>query len=186
MIPTLTTERLTLRPWRDADRGPVAAITADPEVMRFFARSRDRAQSDAWLARVHNHFERTGFGIFAVDAHDLHGTPLIGFVGLSTVPDTIPSAPAVEAVWTLGRAFWRRGYALEAATAAIRDGFSRIGLPEIVAFTAVINTPSRGVMEKLGMQRDPADDFDHPAVPEGNPVRPHVVYRLPRPASAEA
>ena len=181
MIPTLTTARLTLRPWQDADRDPVAAITADPVVMRFFARPRDRAQSDAWVGRVRAHWDRHGFGIFAACAHDLPGTPLIGFVGLATAPDTLACAPAVEAVWTLGQAYWRRGYAAEAAAAVIQDGFTRLDLPEIVAFTAVINTPSRGVMEKLGMTRDPAEDFDHPAVPEGYAVRRHVLYRLARP-----
>ncbi len=172
----LTTPRLLLRPWRDDDREPVAAITGDPDVMRYFLRGRDRAQSDAWVARVRAHFDRHGFGIWAVEAPGV--APLIGFVGLSTVPDNIPSAPAVEAVWTLGKAYWRQGYVTEAARAAMQDGFERLRLAEIVAFTAVVNAPSRGVMEKLGMRRDPADDFDHPSVPQGHALCRHVVYRL--------
>jgi ribosomal-protein-alanine N-acetyltransferase len=171
----LTTERLILRPWRDADLEPVAAITADPEVMRFFHLTRTRAQSDAWVARTQAHIERTGFGIWAVEAPGV--APLIGFVGLNTVPAELPCAPAVEAVWTLGAAWWRQGYCAEAARAALQDGFTRLGLAEIVAFTAAINTPSQGVMRAIGMTRDPNGDFEHPRVPEGSPVRPHVLYR---------
>lgn len=180
-VPTLRTERLLLRPWQPDDLAAVAAITADPEVMRFFHRPRDRAQSDAWVARTQAHFDRHGFGIHAVEAPGL--APFIGFVGLSVVPGQIPCAPAVEAVWTLGRPWWGHGYAAEAAAAAIRDGFARLALREIVAFTATVNQPSQRVMQKLGMTRDPADDFDHPLVPEGSPLRRHVVYRT-RPAPA--
>lgn len=153
----------------------MAEITSDPEVMRFFYRGRDRAQSDAWVSRVQAHFERHGFGIWAVEAPGV--ADFIGFVGLSTVPDNIPCAPAVEAVWTLGRPYWRQGYVTEAARAAILDGFERLRLKEVVAFTATVNAPSRGVMEKLGMTHDPADDFDHPLVPAGHPLCRHVVYR---------
>jgi RimJ/RimL family protein N-acetyltransferase len=171
----LTTERLILRPWRESDLEPVAAITADPQVMRFFHLTRTRDQSDAWVARAQSHIDRTGFGIWAVEAPGV--APLIGFVGLSTVPDILPCAPAVEAVWTLGAAWWRQGYCTEAANAAVQDGFTRLGLSEIVAFTAAINLPSQGVMRAIGMQRDPNGDFDHPRVPAGSPVRPHVLYR---------
>ncbi len=171
----IRTERLLLRPWRDADLAPVAAITADPAVMAFFHLTRSRPQSDAWVARTQAHIDRHGFGIWAVEAPGV--APLIGFVGLSTVPADLPCAPAVEAVWTLGAAWWRRGYAAEAATAALRDGFTRLGLAEIVAFTAASNTPSQAVMRAIGMTRDPKGDFDHPRVPEGHPLRPHVLYR---------
>lgn len=176
---TIATDRLLLRPWRPSDLAAVAAVTADPETMRYFFNRRDRAQSDAWAGRVQAHFDRHGFGIWAVEAPKV--APFIGFVGLSTVPETLACAPAVEAVWTLGRAYWRHGYAAEAARAAIADGFGRVGLAEIVAFTAVVNAPSRGMMESLGMVRDPAEDFDHPAAPAGHPLSRHVLYRLGRP-----
>ncbi len=171
----LTTARLILRPWREADLEPVAAITADPEVMRFFHLTRTRAQSDAWVERAQAHIDRTGFGIWAVEAPGV--APLIGFVGLSTVPADLPCAPAVEAVWTLGAAWWRQGYCTEAAKAAVQDGFTRLALHEVVAFTATVNTPSQAVMHAIGMTRDPAGDFDHPRVPEGHALRPHVLYR---------
>jgi RimJ/RimL family protein N-acetyltransferase len=177
----LTTKRLILRPWQEADRDAVAAIFADPQVMRFFTGTRDRAQSDAWVDRTVAHFHRNGFGLWAVEARNV--APFIGFVGLSEVPADIPCAPAVEAVWTLGQPFWNRGYASEAAQAAMQDGFERHGLAEIVAFTAEVNTPSRAVMERLGMVHDRNGDFDHPRVTAGNRLRRHVLYRLPRPRS---
>lgn len=180
----LTTPRLILRPWRESDQAPLADITADPEVMRFFNLVRTRAQSDAWMARAQAHIERTGFGIWAVEAPGV--APLIGFVGLSTVPAEIPCAPAVEAVWTLGRPWWRRGYCSEAAAAAVADGFTRLGLPDIVAFTAALNTPSQAVMRKIGMTRDPLGDFDCPRVAEGHKLQPHVLYRIKNPAGARA
>lgn len=172
----IVTERLILRPWRHSDLPLVAEISADPEVMRFFSLTRTREQSDAWVARTQAHIDRTGFGIWAVEAPGV--APLIGFVGLSTVPERVPCAPAVEGVWTLGRPWWRRGYCLEAARAAFADGFGRLGLDEIVAFTTPANEPSRAVMRALGMRHDAAGDFIHPLLPEGHPFGPHVLYRL--------
>ncbi len=178
----LTTPRLILRSWRDSDLEPVAAITADPVVMHYFHIVRSRAQSDAWVARTQAHIDRHGFGIWAVEAPGVAG--LIGFVGLSTVPAELPCAPAIEAVWTFGQAWWRQGYCTEAARAALADGFERLRLAEIVAFTAAINGPSRGVMEKIGMAHDVPGDFDHPRVPDGDPLRPHALYRIQNPAGA--
>jgi ribosomal-protein-alanine N-acetyltransferase len=172
----LTTPRLILREWRDKDLEPLAAMTSDPEVMRYFTGIRDRSRSDAWAARVRAHFEQHGFGIWAVEAPGVG--PFLGFVGFSIIPPDFPTGPGVEIVWTLARAFWRRGYALEAARAALDDGLGRLWLPEILAFTAAINTPSRALMERLGMQRDPAGDFDHPSIPEGHPLCRHVLYRI--------
>ena len=169
----IRTARLILRPWREADRAPCAAMTTDPEVMRYFGMLRERPASDAWIDRTRAHFDREGFGIWAVEAPVV--APFIGFVGLSRVPDFLPDAGGIEAVWTLDRAFWRRGYAREAAAAAMEDGFGRLGIGEIVAFTAAINAPSRGVMLALGMRYEAA--FEHPKLPEGSPLRAHVVYR---------
>jgi RimJ/RimL family protein N-acetyltransferase len=172
----LRTERLLLRPWREPDRAPLAAITGDPVVMRYFSIIRSPAQSDAWMDRTQAHIDRTGFGIWAVEIPGV--ADLIGFVGLSTIPPDMPPFPGVELAWTLGAEFWGRGYAPEAARAAAEDGFARLGLSEIVAFTAATNAPSRRVMEKAGMELDPLACFDNPRVPAGHLLRRHVVYRL--------
>ena len=182
--PILRTDRLILRPWEDADLPLVAEITADPEVMRHFHITRDRAQSDAWVAKTQAHIDKNGFGILAVEAPGL--ARLIGFVGLSIVPDRIPCAPAVEAVWTLGSRWWRQGFCTEAAQAVLRDGFDRLGLDEIVAMTAEKNEASRSVMIKLGMKRDISGNFGHPFVPECHAMHRHVLYRLPRPAGVNS
>ena len=182
--PILRTDRLILRPWEDADLPLVAEITSDPEVMRHFHITRARAQSDAWVARTQAHIDTHGFGVLAVEAPGV--AKLIGFVGLSTVPASIPCAPAVEAVWTLGSQFWRQGFCTEAAQAVIKDGFERLGLQEIVAMTAAANEPSQAVMRKLGMKRDFLDDFGHPFVPADHAMYRHVLYRLPRPDGVNA
>ena len=174
----LTTDRLILRNWREDDLPLVTEITSDPEVMRYFHIVRSRAQSDAWVSRTQAHIDIYGFGVFAVEAPGV--SPLIGFAGLSTVPSNVPCAPGVEAVWTFGSAWWRQGYATEAARAVIADGFSRLSLDEIVAFTAVANMPSQGVMKKLGMKRDFSGDFGHPFVPSDHPMHRHVLYRINR------
>ena len=177
----LRTERLLLRPWRDADLAPCAEMTADPAVMRLFVSARTREQSDAWVARARAHFDREGFGIWAVEAPGV--ADFIGFVGLSRVPEAMGFA-GVEAVWTLAAAHWRRGYATEAARAAVQDGFERLGLAEIVAFTTPENAGSRAVMRALGMTHDPAEDFDHKLVPPGHRLRRHVLYRIARPSGS--
>jgi RimJ/RimL family protein N-acetyltransferase len=171
----LRTPRLLLRDWREADLAACAEMTADPEVMRFFPGTRTRAESDAWVERTRAHLAREGFGLLAVEAPGV--ADFIGFVGLSRVPDWMPCPGSVEAVWTLAAPFWRRGYATEAAKAAMADGFTRLGLGEIVAFTAAVNLPSQGVMRALGMTHDPADDFDHPRVPREHPLCRHVLFR---------
>lgn len=171
----LTTARLILRCWRESDRADLAAITADPRTMRFFAGVRGAAQSDAWMERTQAHIDRLGFGIWAAE---LPGSGLIGFVGLSTIPADLPVAPGVELVWTLGAAWWGQGYAPEAARAAAADGFERLCLAELVAFTAAVNAPSRRVMDKLGMLLDPMAAFDHPRIAPGHVLRRHVLYRL--------
>ncbi|CAA9336324.1 MAG: Acetyltransferase, GNAT family [uncultured Nocardioidaceae bacterium] len=171
----LRTQRLVLRPWTEADREPFAAMGADPEVMRHFPGLLDRAASDAFVDRCMQRFTDQGWGLWVVDRGGF-----LGFTGLSPVPPTLPCAPAVEVGWRLARNAWGQGYATEAGRAALSYGFDVLGLDEIVSFTATLNLPSIAVMQRLGMTRDPAEDFDHPGVPVGHPVRRHVLYRLRR------
>lgn len=171
----IQTERLLLRQWTDEDFEPFAALNADPEVMQFFPSVQTRAESDAAAAGNRAHIEKHGWGLWAVEI--THTGEFIGFTGLWSVPPEFPFSPAVEVGWRLARAYWGQGFATEAARAAVYFGFGDLGLDEIVSMTTAANERSWRVMEKLGMTRDPADDFDHPRVPEGHALRRHVLYR---------
>jgi RimJ/RimL family protein N-acetyltransferase len=177
-IPTLTTERLRLRAFRDDDAPALAAMNADPEVMAWMSRALDRAQSDGFLRRIREHWVADGFGLWAVER--IQDGAFLGFGGLAPPAFEAPFGPAVEVGWRLARHAWGRGYATEAGAAAVRYGFEVLGLEEIVSFTAVGNVRSRRVMEKLGLTHDPADDFEYPLVPPDHKVRRQVLYRIPR------
>ncbi len=176
--PELLTERLRLRRWRRADRPPFAAMNGDPQVMEHFPAPLTAAESDAFVDRIEAAFDDRGFGLWAVELIDSGG--FAGYVGLWPAEFEAHFTPAVEVGWRLAHRFWGHGYATEGARAAALDGFDRVGLDEIVSFTATVNVRSRRVMEKIGMRHDPGDDFEHPALSAGHPLRPHVLYRLGR------
>src|SRR5689334_12753197 len=154
-------------------------MNADPRVMEFFPAPLSREESDALITRIEAGFDRHGFGLWALEVRETG--EFIGFTGLAPPEFEAHFTPAVEVGWRLAAPAWGRGYATEAARAAIAFGFERAGLEEIVSMTSVLNERSRAVMERLGMSRDPADDFDHPGIPAGHPLRRHVLYRLSAP-----
>jgi RimJ/RimL family protein N-acetyltransferase len=170
----LRTARLLLRAPVAEDLEAFLAMSADPDVMRFLT-PLDRAGATKRFEAALAHMDEHGFGEWAVEVPG--EAPFIGLIGLRHVTLDVPFVPAVEAAWRLARPYWRRGYAHEAASAAMADGFGRLGFDEIVAFTVPANTASQAVMRSLGMTRDPAEDFDHPRLPEGHPLRRHVLYR---------
>jgi ribosomal-protein-alanine N-acetyltransferase len=176
-MPTLRTDRLILRPWRDEDLEPFAALNQDPAVMEFFPSLLDRSESDAMAGRIRGHFEREGFGLWAVEVPGV--APFIGFTGVQR-PTFMPG---VEVGWRLAQPYWRAGYATEAARASIAWGFAQLELAEIIAMVVPDNVRSQRVMEKLGMRRDPGADFEHPRIAAGNPRRAHWLFRLPRPGA---
>lgn len=171
----LHTERLVLRQWRAEDRDPWAALNADPEVMAHFPSVLTREQSDDFVQRHHGLLETRGWGLWAVEV--VGEAPFIGFVGLAEPGFEASFTPCVEVGWRLARQHWGKGYASEAARAALAFGFEDVDLEEIVSFTAVGNARSRRVMEKLGMTE--AFEFDHPRL-AGDPLERHVLYRLAR------
>ena len=173
------TERLILRRWRNADRDPFAEMNADPAVVEHLQGPMSRERSDDFIDRIEAHWEANGWGLWAVEVAD--GEPFVGYVGLWPA-DYVTGEPMVEVGWRLARAHWGHGYATEAARAALRFGFEAVGLDEIVSFTVPQNERSRSVMERIGLRRDPAGDFDHRRVDAAlypKLVR-HVFYRLKR------
>jgi RimJ/RimL family protein N-acetyltransferase len=174
----LSTLRLILREWRDSDLAPYAALNADPEVRKHFAALLTTAESNDEAARIRQHFADHGFGFFAVGVPSV--SDFIGFNGIACGSFDLPGRGTDwhEIGWRYARAHWGHGYAIEGAQAVVDHAFRELHLAEVIAITTPANRRSRKVMERLGMTHDPADDFDHPNLPEGHPARPHVLYRM--------
>ena len=173
----IVTPRLILRRWRETDLPLFAEQNADPITMRFLGGPLTSVESDAYAARMEANHETHGFGKWAVEAPGV--APFIGAIGLAHVRIDAPFVPAVEIAWRLNSRYWGQGFATEAARAAMTDGFERAALIEIVAMTALLNTSSMRVMERLGMTR--SIEFDYPKYPPGHPLRRHILYRAARP-----
>ena len=176
----IRTSRLLMRRWQDSDLAPFAALNGDPETMRYFPEPLDRAASDAFVERIEARFQQQGYGLWALE---LTATgEFVGYTGLNPMPDGVPGAGDMEVGWRLARHAWHHGYATEAARAAVAVAFDGAGLAELWSMTAVLNEPSQAVMRRIGMAE--AARFGHPRIPEGNELRPHVVFHLARPAES--
>ena len=151
-------------------------MNADAAVMEHFHEPLTRRQSDELVERIEGGFEANGFGLWALEVRA--SGEFIGFTGLAVPGFEAHFTPAVEVGWRLARSAWGYGYATEAGRAALSFGFEELRLAEVVSFTTAANRRSRAVMERIGMSRDPEDDFDHPSLPPGHPQRPHILYRL--------
>jgi RimJ/RimL family protein N-acetyltransferase len=171
----IETPRLTLREWRESDREPFAAVNADPAVMEFFEAPQSRTTSDASINAWQAQFAAQGWSNWAVELRE--SAEFIGFTGLSVPRRTFSFSPCVEVGWRLARKAWGNGYATEAAHASLRVAFRQLALPEVVSFTTVSNLRSRAVMERIGM-RNTNQDFEHPGITEGHPLRLHCLYRI--------
>jgi ribosomal-protein-alanine N-acetyltransferase len=174
--PELRTERLLLRRWRAEDRAPFADLNADPRVMEFFPKALSRAESDAMVERIEARFDELGYGLWAVEVPGV--APFVGFVGLALQGPEYPFGPAVEVGWRLAHASWGLGYATEGAHAVLRCGTDTFGITEFVSMTAKLNLRSQRVMRRLGMTHHARDDFEHPNLPIGHALRPHVLFRI--------
>jgi RimJ/RimL family protein N-acetyltransferase len=172
----ISTDRLLMRRWLESDRAPFAVLNADPETMRFFPETLDRAASDALVDRIEMWFDQLGYGLWALEVAQTG--KFIGFTGLNPMPDGAPGAGGVEIGWRLARHAWHQGYATEAASAALAVAFDGIGLNEIWSKTAVLNQPSQAVMRRLGLTE--VARFNHPRLPAGHPLRVHVTYHRSR------
>ncbi len=176
----LTTTRLLLRDWKNTDREPFAALNADPRVMRFMPTCLAANESDALLDRIQEQFRKHGCGLFATELRT--SGAFIGFIGLAVPEFKAKFTPCVEVGWRLSAENWNQGLATEGAQAVLRHAFEILKLSELVSFTVPANLASRRVMEKIGMVHSSSDDFDHPSLTEGHPLRRHVLYRITRSA----
>lgn len=172
----LSTKRLLLREWQETDRLVFAAMNSDPEVMKFFLATLTKEESDALIKRCKQHFASHGFGLWALELKET--SQFIGFTGLMIPSFASHFTPCVEIGWRIASPFWNKGYATEAALAVLQFAFEKTDLQEIVSFTTSKNLASRRVMEKIGMTRNPADDFEHPKLPTSHPLSKHVLYRI--------
>ncbi|MFN4174490.1 MAG: GNAT family N-acetyltransferase, partial [Parachlamydiaceae bacterium] len=172
----IKTSRLILRQWQDSDLAPFAALNADPRVREFFPSLQSREESDRDVKCASDHLARYGWGFWAVSL--IETGEFIGFIGLEDIYFQAHFTPAVEIGWRLAFDYWGKGYATEGAKAALKYGFETLRLDQIVSFTPVSNMRSRRVMEKIGMHHNKEDDFDHPKLIEGHPLRKHVLYRI--------
>lgn len=178
---TIETPRLLLRPWQGRDRAPFAAVNADPAVRRYYYPSLLSAgESAAVLDAAMTGFAADGFGFLAVERKS--DGALIGGAGLSRPGPEVPGDDQVEIGWILGQAYWRQGYATEASLAWLDAGWRRFGLDTVIGYTSAVNMGSRRTMERVGMRHVPEADFDDITVPVGDALRPHVLYRIDRPA----
>jgi len=172
----IKTERLILRQWSEKDLEPFARLNADPRVMEYFPALLSSEESDAMVKRLSEHIETHGWGFMAASL--VETGELIGFIGMNHVNFSAPFVPAVEIGWRLAYDYWGKGYATEGALGCLTYGFKTLMLSEVVSFTPTQNFRSMAVMERIGMHRYPADDFEHPRLSEGHPLRRHVLYRL--------
>jgi RimJ/RimL family protein N-acetyltransferase len=168
------TARLLLRRWHDTDRTPFAAMGANPKVMRYFPSLLSKEESDALVSHADGLFDEYGYGLWAVE-HFGSGS-FIGFTGLAPMPEGVPGAGGIEVGWRLAHPYWGHGYATEAAHAALTFAFDTLKLNEVNSITATINTPSRAVMERLGMTL--TNQFNHPKVASNSKLKPHVRYTI--------
>ena len=176
----LRSDRLILRTWRDSDFEPFARMNRDPEVMQFYPSAMTEEQSRTRADKLAGYYETPGYRHWIIEAPG--AAPFVGVIGLKPVPFDAHFTPAIEVGWRLAKDQWRKGYASEAARAVFQHGFTTCGLEEIVAFTAVINERSRALMDRLGMTRSPADDFENPEMDAAHPLRPHVLHRIANPS----
>ena len=172
----LETDRLVLRSWTEEDRAPFSALNNDPDVMRYFPSLQSLEVSNASIAKRMKHDREYGVCFWAADLRDTG--QFIGFVGIEYVAEDIPGKGSLEIGWRIDKDHWGKGLAPEGAKACLAYAFGPLKVTEVVSFTSKNNLPSQRVMEKIGMTREHENDFDHPAVLDGHPIKPHVFYRI--------
>lgn len=172
----IRTKRLILRQWYEEDLESFAALNADTRVMEYFPSVKTFEESTKEYEAILEHFKKQGYGFWAVSERSK--TNFIGFIGLRYIDFSASFTPAVEIGWRLAYDYWGKGYATEGAHASLKYGFEILKLPEIISFTSTHNARSQAVMKRIGMHRNPQEDFDHPKLPKEHKLSRHVLYRI--------
>ena len=172
----IQTPRLILRQWQDSDTAPFIQMCANDEVMRYFLKTLDATEATVFLEHIRTDIEKRGWGLFAVE---LKATgEFIGFIELHVHPPEFEMADAPEIGWRLLPQYWHQGYATEGAKAVLKYAFRTLRLEKVISFTACVNTPSKRVMQKIGLEK--VGEFDHPLVPADHILCRHVLYEKQR------
>lgn len=169
------TKRLRLRQWQDADLVEFSRLNSDPEVMKYYPAILSAERSRDMARNFRDKISRNGWGFWAVER--LQDGRFIGFVGLNAPDYDLPVTPCIEIGWRLGKEYWGRGYATEAAKACLDIAFCTLDLAEVYAFTSALNKRSQALMERIGMHNTFAN-FEHPMLPDGHALREHVLYKV--------
>lgn len=175
MTTHIETPRLILREWKDSDRAPFARMNRDPLVMEHLPRILDEKASNKLMERFQKHFREHGYGMYAIERKE--DGEFVGFAGLENVAFDAPFTPAIEIAWRFDYEYWGQGYGMETGKAVLEHAFKALGLKEVVAFTVHDNMRTIDLMERLGMKRDPAGDFDYPGLRKDHPLGHFVLYR---------
>lgn len=168
----IETDRLLLRRWRNSDLEPFIYMNNSPEVMRYFPGVLTAGETTQFHQRILQEFAQYGYGLYA--AEEKRSGSFMGFIGFHRANMDVAFCPCIEIGWRLDRRFWDRGYATEGAKACLEHGFQKLGFERVYSFTAIRNKPSQRVMQKIGLEFERY--FDHPNLPKGDPLRPHVCY----------
>ncbi|TPG08476.1 GNAT family N-acetyltransferase [Sphingomonas oligophenolica] len=175
----IETERLILRPWRDEDVPHHHAMCTDPGFMAYLGPPLTLDGAAAAAARQNAHRAATGSCFWAIEHRA--SECFVGYCGIKPGPDDTPIAGLPEIGWGIAPDRQRHGFAAEAARACLADGWARFDWPTIYAITVLGNVASWGLMERIGMRRAADMAFDHPALAQGDPLRPHITYAIDRP-----
>ena len=178
MTTIIETGRLILRTWRKEDTDHCFQINQDPKVMEYFPGLQDLETTKIFITKVNNHFDKHGYSLYATARKDTN--EFIGFIGLLVADFEAHFTPATEIGWRLSSKHWGKGFATEGAKAVLDYAFKELEIPEIVSFTAEGNAKSIKVMQKIGLQHNAGNDFDHPKLDDASPLKRHVLYRLTR------
>ena len=178
----LETGRLVLRTWMPDDLPEFIHVTNTPDGMRYLGGVQGTEVYQGLYERILVCQRQNGFCFWIAERKS--DGEMLGMCGFKrgTVD---PVMDAMEIGWRFRREVWGQGYAREAAEACLNWGWRNVPDDRIVAITVIDNAPSWGLMERLGMRRNPALDFDHPNLAPGDPLRPHVTYEIARHQSTE-